>query len=114
TRPSPPSGAAAIGTGDHGAAMGAPPASPGRTGASTGDDLTRLKGLGPKLATILNEQGVTRFSQIAGWSEADIDRVDDQLGRFKGRIRRDHWVEQAKLLEAGDQSGFDEKFGRTQ
>ena len=76
------------------------------------DDLTRLKGVGPKLATQLNTLGVTSFAQIASWSEADIDRIDDQLGRFKGRIRRDNWIEQAKLLNSGDTAAYEARFGK--
>ena len=75
------------------------------------DDLTRLKGVGPKLAAQLGELGVTSFAQIAAWSDSDIDRVDAQLGRFQGRIRRDGWVEQAQLLAAGDTDGFAARFG---
>jgi predicted flap endonuclease-1-like 5' DNA nuclease len=75
------------------------------------DDLTRIKGLGPKLAATLNELGVTRFDQIAAWSEADVDRVDSLLGRFQGRIRRDEWVEQASYLARGDTEGFAARFG---
>lgn len=81
------------------------------TAAGAGDDLTRLKGVGPKLAAQLAELGVTTFTQVAGWGEADIDRVDAQLGRFQGRIRRDNWVEQARLLAAGDEAGFAARFG---
>lgn len=75
------------------------------------DDLKRIKGLGPKLAKLLNDLGVTSFAQIAAWDEADIDRIDAQLGTFAGRIRRDSWVDQAKLLVAGDTTGFQGKFG---
>lgn len=75
------------------------------------DDLTRLKGVGPKLAAQLGEMGITTFSQIAAWHDADIDRIDAGLGRFQGRIRRDSWVEQARLLAAGDNAGFAAKFG---
>lgn len=75
------------------------------------DDLRRIKGVGPKLVTQLNELGVTSFAQIAAWDEAEVDRIDSQLGRFQGRIRRDSWVEQAKLLEAGDDAAFASKFG---
>ena len=75
------------------------------------DDLTRIKGLGPKLAATLADLGVSRFDQIAAWSEGDIDRIDAQLGRFEGRIRRDAWVEQAKYLAAGDVAGFEGRFG---
>ena len=76
------------------------------------DDLTRMKGVGPKVITTLAGLGVTRYDQIASWTDADIDRVDAQLGAFKGRVRRDQWVEQAKLLAAGDTAGYQEKFGR--
>ena len=79
--------------------------------AAHGDDLTRIKGLGPKLAATLSDLGIVRFDQIAAWSEADIDRIDAQLGRFQGRIRRDSWVEQAALLAAGDVDAFEQKFG---
>jgi predicted flap endonuclease-1-like 5' DNA nuclease len=77
------------------------------------DDLTRIKGLGPKLATTLADLGVTRFAQIAAWDDAEIDRIDSALGRFQGRIRRDEWVAQARLLADGDVGGFESRFGAT-
>ena len=76
------------------------------------DDLTRIKGVGPKLAALLNSLGIKTFEQIAGWTDADIDRIDGQLGRFEGRIRRDCWVEQAKLLSAGEDAAYQAKFGK--
>ena len=77
-----------------------------------GDDLTRIKGLGPKLATLLRGLGITRFAQIAAWSDADVARIDPQLGAFQGRIARDNWIEQARYLSAGDVSGFEARFGK--
>lgn len=76
------------------------------------DELTRMKGVGPKVAALLNGLGVTRFDQIAAWTDADVARVDAQLGAFKGRIARDQWVEQARLLAAGDTAGYEAKFGK--
>lgn len=76
------------------------------------DNLTRIKGLGPKLSTLLQSLGIARFEQIAAWSEADIDRIDAQLGNFQGRIRRDNWVEQASYLAKGDTAGFENRFGK--
>ena len=76
------------------------------------DDLSRIKGVGPKLVALLGQLGITRFAQIAAWSDADIDRIDAQLGTFAGRIRRDGWVEQCKLLSAGDTGGFEAMFGK--
>ncbi|MCB2047544.1 MAG: hypothetical protein KDE32_04875 [Novosphingobium sp.] len=77
-----------------------------------GDDLTRIKGLGPKIAALLASLGVTDFAQISAWDEAEIDRIDAQLGAFAGRIRRDGWVEQAQLLAGGDTSAYEAKFGK--
>ena len=82
------------------------------TSLDDADNLTRIKGLGPKIATLLRSLGVTRFDQIAAWSEADVARIDSQLGTFQGRIARDNWIEQARYLSAGDVSGFEAKFGK--
>ncbi len=89
-----------------------PVAEPAASAQEDADDLGRIKGVGPKLQALLNSLGVTRFAQIAAWSEADIDRIDAQLGRFEGRIRRDSWVDQAALLAGGDTQGYEEKFGK--
>ena len=76
------------------------------------DDLVLIKGVGPKLVALLGSMGITRFAQIAAWSDADIAEIDSQLGTFAGRIERDSWVEQCKLLAAGDTAGFEGKFGK--
>lgn len=81
--------------------------------AEGADDLRKIKGVGPKLAALLQEMGVTRFAQIAAWSDADIDAIDAKLGRFQGRIRRDDWVAQASLLDAQDLAAYEERFGNT-
>jgi 2-oxoglutarate dehydrogenase E2 component (dihydrolipoamide succinyltransferase) len=80
--------------------------------SAAADDLSRIKGVGPKLVALLGELGVTSYAQIAAWNEADVARIDDQLGRFAGRITRDQWIEQAKLLSLADEAGFAERFGR--
>ncbi len=89
----------------------ATPPVPSAAPSSGSDDLKRIKGVGPKLEKLLKELGVSTYAQIASWSEADIDRIDAQLGNFQGRIRRDSWTEQAKFLAAGDVAGFEGKFG---
>lgn|SRR5690606_38641617 len=107
--PPAPAGLAGVGEAVSAAAQPVPVAA---EETAPGDDLTRIKGLGPKLAEQLRGLGVTRLDQIAAWDEAEIDRIDAQLGRFQGRIRRDSWPEQARLLAAGDTAGYEAKFGR--
>lgn len=80
--------------------------------AGPADELTRMKGVGPKVAAMLNGLGITRFDQIAAWSDDDLARVDAQLGTFKGRAMRDQWVEQARLLAAGDTTAYEARFGK--
>jgi predicted flap endonuclease-1-like 5' DNA nuclease len=75
------------------------------------DDLLMIKGVGPRLARTLMEMGITNYDQIAAWSHDDVAAVDARLGVFSGRIMRDNWVEQARLLDAGDIAGFEAKFG---
>jgi predicted flap endonuclease-1-like 5' DNA nuclease len=75
------------------------------------DNLELLKGVGPKLNTLLKSLGVSSFEQVANWTAPDIDEIDAKLGTFAGRIRRDNWVDQAKLLVAGDIKGFEKKYG---
>lgn len=77
-----------------------------------GDDLGRIKGVGPKLKTLLTALGVTSYAQIAAWEDEDVARVDAQLGSFAGRAVRDNWVEQAKLLASGDAEAYEARFGK--
>lgn len=86
-------------------------APPSPAASASTDDLTRIKGIGPKLVALLAELGVTSYAQIASWSEADVARVDARLGRFAGRITRDQWIAQAQLLSAGDETAFAQRFG---
>lgn len=65
------------------------------------DDLKKIGGVGPKLEKVLNGLGVWTYAQIAGWSPAEVAWVDDYLA-FKGRIERDGWLEQARMLAAGE------------
>ena len=95
---------------EHAARMAEQPPAPSDN--APGDDLRRIKGIGPKLAAVLASHGVTRFDQIAGWTEEDIYRIDGQLGGFAGRPRRDNWVEQARLLASGDTAAYEAKFGQ--
>ncbi len=74
-----------------------------------GDDLKLIKGVGPKLETLLNSMGFHHFDQIAVWSAAEVAWVDDNLKGFKGRATRDDWVAQAKILAAGGETEFSKR-----
>ena len=63
------------------------------------DDLKRISGVGPKLQSKLNENGVWTFAQIAAWTSDEVAFMDEKLS-FKGRIARDDWIEQASRFEA--------------
>ena len=80
--------------------------------AAAPDNLVALKGLGPKAAARLNALGITRFDQIAAWSDEDVARIAPELGNFRDRVVRDRWVEQAGHLASGDTAGFEAKFGK--
>ncbi|MEO0607355.1 MAG: hypothetical protein AAFY82_03930 [Pseudomonadota bacterium] len=58
------------------------------------DDLTRIKGIGPKLSSKLNDLGIYHFKQIADWSDAEAKWVEEYLS-FKGRVSREKWIPQA-------------------
>jgi len=76
------------------------------------DDLQRMKGVGPKLAALLNSRGLLRYEQIAALAPEEIERLDAELGAFKGRIARDRIVQQAGYLARGDQAGYEVAFGK--
>jgi len=76
---------------------------------SGADDLRRLIGIGPVNERRLWEHGITTFAQIADWTAADIEQVEHYL-QFGGRVEREHWVEQAKLLAAGNETEFARRF----
>ncbi len=72
------------------------------------DDLKLIKGVGPKLEGTLNELGFYHFDQISKWGDAEIAWVDNRL-KFKGRITRDGWIEQAGILAAGGETEFSKR-----
>jgi NADH-quinone oxidoreductase subunit E len=77
--------------------------------AGGADDLKQIKGVGPKLEQLLNSMGVYHFDQIAGWTTEEIAWVDENLQGFKGRVSRDDWVAQARVLAEGGATDFSDK-----
>ncbi|EDV24821.1 hypothetical protein TRIADDRAFT_56107 [Trichoplax adhaerens] len=70
------------------------------------DDLKMIKGVGPKLEGVLNSIGIFHYDQIAAWTADEIAWADQNLVGFKGRVSRDDWVAQAKLLATGEETEF--------
>ena len=75
------------------------------------DDLKLIKGVGPKLEKLVNSMGFYHFDQIASWSSKEIAWVDENLEGFKGRVTRDEWVAQAKILASGGETEFSKRNG---
>lgn len=73
------------------------------------DDLKEIKGVGPKLETLLHEHGIFHFEQIAGWGAEEVAWMDANLQGFRGRVSRDDWVGQAKILAAGSETEFSQR-----
>ncbi len=92
-----------------------PPAAIGTTGGATPparpDDLKRIRGVGVLIEKRLNAMGVWRYEQIANWTSSDINRVSQAL-EFRGRIERENWVEQARILASGGQTEFAKRVDR--
>jgi NADH-quinone oxidoreductase subunit E len=72
------------------------------------DDLKRIKGIGPKNEDALNELGIYTFKQIAEWTSSNVDWVEDFMS-FPGRIEREDWIGQAKLLASGAETEFSKR-----
>jgi predicted flap endonuclease-1-like 5' DNA nuclease len=80
--------------------------------AASSDDFTRMKGVGPKFADALKGHGFNRFDQLAHLSPTEVERLDNELGAFRGRVSRDRVVEQADYLARGDIDGYEQRFGK--
>jgi len=75
------------------------------------NDLKRIRGIGVLIEKKLNSMGVVTYEHIVNWTADDIDRVSQSLD-FKGRIERENWVEQARILSAGGQTEFSRRVDR--
>ena len=63
------------------------------------DDLKEISGIGLKIEDKLNELGIYHFDQIANWTPENVKWIENYLV-FKGRVNRENWIGQAKLLAA--------------
>ncbi|PIE09090.1 MAG: hypothetical protein CSA73_00340 [Rhodobacterales bacterium] len=73
------------------------------------DDLKMIKGVGPALEQLCNRLGFFHFDQIAAWTPEEVAWVDANLEGFKGRVSRDDWVEQARILAEGGETEFSKR-----
>ena len=69
------------------------------------DDLKQIRGVGRVIEQKLNDLGIYHFDQIAKWSREEANYVSTFLS-FKGRIDRENWIAQAKLLASGQATAF--------
>jgi predicted flap endonuclease-1-like 5' DNA nuclease len=86
-------------------------AEPVRPATNEHDLLQRISGLTPAMESVLNEAGIVRYSQIATWTRADVERFEDAL-RTDGRIARENWIEQAQMLARGGDTAYSREFDR--
>lgn len=86
--------------------IGTRPAALAAARAGGPDDLKAIKGVGPRLEALLHRLGFFHFDQIAAWTADEVAWVDEHLEGFKGRVSRDDWVSQAKILADGGETAF--------
>jgi predicted flap endonuclease-1-like 5' DNA nuclease len=72
--------------------------------AAEADDLKEIVGVGPFLERKLHSLGIYTFRQVANFDREDIDKVNDIIEFFPGRIDRDNWVAQSKVF-------YEKKYG---
>jgi predicted flap endonuclease-1-like 5' DNA nuclease len=74
------------------------------------DNLQRISGIGPANEKVLHNLGIFHFDQIAAWTADEVQWVDDHL-KFNGRIAREEWIRQARLLSEGKEEEFTKLYG---
>ena len=72
------------------------------------DDLQVIKGIGPFIEEKLNALGITTYRQIANMNAKLEEQVNEAIEFFPGRVKRDQWANQAKIL-LGEDVKLDEK-----
>jgi DNA-directed RNA polymerase subunit beta' len=68
---------------------------------SAPDDLTKVEGIGPKVAEILNANGITTFAQLAGTSPEAIGEWLTAAGGMMANMKPGTWPKQAEMAAAG-------------
>ncbi|MEM8977501.1 MAG: helix-hairpin-helix domain-containing protein, partial [Pseudomonadota bacterium] len=89
------------------AAQPASTSAPGSPGLN--DNLKRIRGVGELIEGKLYAMGYVSYAAIANWTEHDVRHVSQALD-FRGRIERENWIEQARILATGGQTEFSRRF----
>jgi predicted flap endonuclease-1-like 5' DNA nuclease len=84
---------------------------PGSSLVGSYDDLKRVRGIGVLLEKKLNSLGIATYEQIANWTGADVERFSQHI-EPRGRIERENWIEQARILASGGQTDYARRFDR--
>ena len=95
----------------EGAVAGERPAGAGDLAPGVRDDLKQISGIGPKIEQQLNELGIFTFAQIAAWTPENEMWVDTYMS-FRGRVAREDWIAQARVLAEGGQTEFSMRVAR--
>lgn len=74
---------------------------------ATRDDLTKIEGIGPKLQTILYEQGFETFSALGEATPTAITYAV-KAGGFKAPFNAETWPQQATLAAKGEWDALSE------
>ena len=69
------------------------------------NDLKRIQGITLLLENRLHTLGVTSYEQIANWTAADVEKFGRMID-VTGRIQREQWIEQARVLASGGETKF--------
>ncbi|MDC0528491.1 putative Ig domain-containing protein [Candidatus Poseidoniaceae archaeon] len=80
----------------------------GTAKASDKDDLQVMKGIGPFIEEKLNALGIYTYLQVSKMTSKLETDVNEAIEFFPGRVKRDQWVNQAKIL-LGEDVKLDEK-----
>lgn len=75
------------------------------------DDLKRIRGIGKQNEGRLHALGIWHFDQVAAWSADEALWVGTYLA-FPGRIEREEWIKQAKVLAAGKDTEFSKRVAK--
>ncbi|MBX9873490.1 MAG: hypothetical protein K2X84_01450 [Beijerinckiaceae bacterium] len=96
---SPPASAGALAASEA-MAQGSKPQGVAAPRSGKADELELIRGIGPQNEARLHALGIYHFDQIAAWTPKEAQWVGGYLA-FPGRIEREEWIGQARLLAAG-------------